>query len=177
MNCFQILVYGLKNDYKSYMQSSENILKPFFKIHFYCNAIFRISHFFFQIKLLPISKLFWGINRIIFSIDIDPGAKLNSGFVIFHGIGIVIGRYVIAEGNFRIYQGATLGGNNNKKSFYNGLLLSQPYIKDNVTIGINAVVLGPIVIGTGAIIGANTTVTKDVAPNSVVVGNNKVLNK
>lgn len=177
MNSFKSLFKGLRDDYNGYAKFSNSRIKPLFKIHYYCNVIFRISHFFYRIKLLPLAKILWGVNRFIYAIDIDPGAELNGGFVIIHGIGVVIGRYVISEGLFKIYQGATLGGNNDKESIYNGMLLRQPYIKDNVTIGINAAVLGPIVIGAGAVIGTNAVVTKEVMDNHVIVGNNKILRK
>ena len=44
-------------------------------------------------------------------------------------------------------------------------------MQDNVTIGSGAKLLGPITIGHGAKIGANTVVIHDVPPNSTVVGN------
>ena len=44
-------------------------------------------------------------------------------------------------------------------------------IEDDVLIGANAVVLEGIRIGRGAIIGAGSIVTKDVASNAVVAGN------
>jgi serine O-acetyltransferase len=175
MNSLIDLFKGLKNDYNGYARVDGSKIKPIFKIHYYCNVIFRISHFFFEIKLLPIAKILWGVNRFVYAIDIDPGAQLNGGFVIIHGIGIVIGRYVKSEGLFKIYQGATLGGNNDKEGIYEGVLLKQPYIKDNVIIGINSAVLGPIVIEEGAVIGANAVVTKNVAAGNIIVGNNKIL--
>jgi serine O-acetyltransferase len=46
----------------------------------------------------------------------------------------------------------------------------HPTIGDNVVIGSGAQVLGPIEVGAGAKIGANSVVTKDVAPGSTVVG-------
>ncbi|HMG07525.1 MAG TPA: hypothetical protein VK609_03395, partial [Mucilaginibacter sp.] len=165
----------IKNDYLAYAGYAKSMYKPFFKIHYYCNINFRLSHFFFHLKLLPISRLFWLFNRIIFSIDIDPGATLKGGFVIIHGIGIVIGRYVVSEGQFKIFHGATLGGNNGKEAVYNNKVLKQPYLKDNITIGINSSVLGPITIGSGVIIGSHAIVTKDVSDDCTIVGNNKVL--
>jgi serine O-acetyltransferase len=176
MNCFVSFFKGVRNDYRAYAASSSSI-KALFKIHFYCNVCFRISHFFFQIKLLPVARIFWLFNRVVFSIDIDPGAKLNGGMEIVHGIGVVIGRYVISEGRFKIYHGATLGGNNGKEAAYNNMVLKQPYIKDKVIIGINSAVLGPIVIGAGAVIGTHALVTKDVADNCTIIGNNKILTK
>lgn len=44
-------------------------------------------------------------------------------------------------------------------------------IEDKVWIGINSTVLPGVKIGHGAIIGANSVVTKDVAPNTIVAGN------
>jgi serine O-acetyltransferase len=44
-------------------------------------------------------------------------------------------------------------------------------VQDNVTIGSGAKLLGPITVGHGAKIGANTVVIHDVPPNSTVVGN------
>src|SRR5690606_17282917 len=47
----------------------------------------------------------------------------------------------------------------------------HPSVEDNVTIGSGAKLLGPIRIGHGSKIGANTVVIHDVPPNSTVVGN------
>ncbi|MCD7796026.1 MAG: sugar O-acetyltransferase [Alistipes sp.] len=44
-------------------------------------------------------------------------------------------------------------------------------IGDNVWIGINSTILPSVSIGCGAIIGANSVVTKDVPPMTVVAGN------
>ena len=46
-----------------------------------------------------------------------------------------------------------------------------PQIGNNVFIGANSVVIGEIIIGDGAIIGAGSVVTKDVPPNAIVIGN------
>jgi acetyltransferase-like isoleucine patch superfamily enzyme len=44
-------------------------------------------------------------------------------------------------------------------------------IGDFVDVGSNAVVIGSITVGDGAIIGAGAVVVKDVPPYAVVVGN------
>ncbi|RXG12922.1 serine O-acetyltransferase [Leeuwenhoekiella aestuarii] len=168
---------SLIDDYKAYAKHDESSLKPFFKIHLYCLMIFRISHLLYKWHLTPLSKIFWFINRIFFSIDIDPGARLKGGVVILHGTGIVIGRYVMSKGDFKIYQGATLGGNQGKESVYDGEKFSQPIIMNGSIIGINSAVLGPVVIGENTIVGTNTVVTKSVPENSIVVGINKILKK
>ena len=46
----------------------------------------------------------------------------------------------------------------------------HPTLMDNVVVGSGAQVLGPVVIGKNAKIGANAVVTKNVAENAVMVG-------
>ena len=64
-----------------------------------------------------------------------------------------------------LYQGVTLGGT----GFARGK--RHPTVGDDVTIGSGAKLLGPVIVGHGAKIGANTVVIEDVPPNSTVVGN------
>ena len=64
-----------------------------------------------------------------------------------------------------LYQGVTLGGT----GFQRGK--RHPTLGDNVTVGSGAKLLGPIAVGDGAKIGANTVVVEDVPPSSTVVGN------
>ncbi len=64
-----------------------------------------------------------------------------------------------------IYQGVTLGGT----GFQTGK--RHPTVGSNVVIGSGAKLLGPITVGDGAKIGANTVVIHDVPANSTVVGN------
>ena len=46
----------------------------------------------------------------------------------------------------------------------------SPTLMDNVVVGSGAQILGPVVVGKNAKIGANAVVTKDVDENSVMVG-------
>ena len=64
-----------------------------------------------------------------------------------------------------LFQGVTLGGT----GFAAGK--RHPTVEDNVTIGSGAKLLGPITVGHGAKVGANSVVIHDVPPNSTVVGN------
>ena len=82
-----------------------------------------------------------------------------------HGAGVVIGETSEIGDNVTLYQGVTLGGT----GFATGK--RHPTVEDNVTIGSGAKLLGPITIGHGAKIGANSVVITDVPPNSTVVGN------
>jgi serine O-acetyltransferase len=105
------------------------------------------------------------IVRAFTGIEIHPAASIGRGLFIDHGSGVVIGETADIGDNVTLYQGVTLGGT----GFATGK--RHPTVQDNVTIGSGAKLLGPITIGHGAKIGANSVVITDVPPNSTVVGN------
>ncbi len=105
------------------------------------------------------------LTRALTGIEIHPSAEIAAGLFIDHGAGVVIGETVEIGNNVTLYQGVTLGGT----GFATGK--RHPTVEDNVTIGSGAKLLGPITIGHGAKIGANSVVITDVPPNSTVVGN------
>ena len=103
-------------------------------------------------------------SRSLTGIEIHPCAQIGDGLFIDHGMGVVIGETAEVGENVTMYQGVTLGGT----GFATGK--RHPTVQDNVTIGSGAKLLGPITIGHGAKIGANSVVIHDVPPNSTVVG-------
>ena len=103
-------------------------------------------------------------SRSFTNIEIHPRAQIGDGLFIDHGTGVVIGETAEVGDNVTMYQGVTLGGT----GFATGK--RHPTAQDNVTIGSGAKLLGPITIGHGAKIGANSVVIHDVPPNSTVVG-------
>ena len=116
-----------------------------------------------SIPLLP--RAIAACARTLTGIEIHAAAKIGHGFFIDHGMGVVIGETAEIGDNVTIYQGVTLGGT----GFQGGK--RHPTVEDNVTIGSGAKLLGPITVGHGSKIGANTVVIHDVPPNSTVVGN------
>jgi serine O-acetyltransferase len=104
-------------------------------------------------------------TRAVTGIEIHPAAAIGDGLFIDHGSGVVIGETAEIGANVTLYQGVTLGGT----GFARGK--RHPTLEDNVTVGSGAKLLGPITVGHGAKIGANTVVVSDVPPNATVVGN------
>src|ERR671923_2041761 len=104
------------------------------------------------------------VSRSLTGIEIHPAARVGDGLFIDHGMGVVIGETAEVGENVTMYQGVTLGGT----GFATGK--RHPTVEDNVTIGSGAKLLGPITIGHGSKIGANSVVIHDVPPNSTVVG-------
>ena len=85
-------------------------------------------------------------------------------FFIDHGMGVVIGETAEIGDDVLIYQGVVLGGTSLEKK------KRHPNIGNNVVIGAAAILLGPITVGEGARVGANSVVVKSVPPGATVVG-------
>jgi serine O-acetyltransferase len=125
----------------------------------------RIAHALHaaEVPTLPLA-ISYG-SRAVTGIEIHPAATIGDDFFIDHGSGVVIGETAEIGDRVTLYQGVTLGGT----GFARGK--RHPTVGDNVTVGSGAKLLGPIEVGHGAKIGANTVVIEDVPPNSTVVGN------
>jgi serine O-acetyltransferase len=125
----------------------------------------RVAHALHQAGVPLVPRTIAAVSRSFSGIEIHPAAEIGSGFFVDHGMGVVIGETAQVGDRVTLYQGVTLGGT----GFATGK--RHPTVQDNVTIGSGAKLLGPITIGHGSKIGANTVVIHDVPPNSTVVGN------
>jgi serine O-acetyltransferase len=125
----------------------------------------RVAHVLHDAGVPMVPRTIAMATRAITGIEIHPAANVGEGLFIDHGNGVVIGETADIGENVTLYQGVTLGGT----GFATGK--RHPTVQDNVTIGSGAKLLGPITIGHGAKIGANSVVIHDVPPNSTVVGN------
>lgn len=124
----------------------------------------RLAHLFWRIKLYWIARVTSYLSRIITGIEIHPGAIIGRRFFIDHGMGVVIGETAIIGDDCTIYHGVTLGGTSWKQG------KRHPTLEDKVVIGAGAKILGPITIGSGAKIGSNAVVVKDIPKNATAVG-------
>jgi serine O-acetyltransferase len=126
---------------------------------------YRIAHALHGAGVPLLPRAIALLARAVTGIEIHPAASIGAGLFIDHGSGVVIGETADIGNDVTLYQGVTLGGT----GFATGK--RHPTVQDNVTIGSGAKLLGPIVVGHGAKIGANTVVITDVPPNATVVGN------
>ena len=111
------------------------------------------------------------LSRFFTGIEIHPKAKIGKNFFIDHGMGVVIGETSEIGDNVTIYHAVTLGGispsiNSDEQRY----VKRHPTLKNNAVIGSGAQILGPVIVGENAKIGANAVVTKDVPANAVMVG-------
>jgi serine O-acetyltransferase len=125
----------------------------------------RVSHALFRAGVPLVPRVLSNATRMVTGVEIHPAATIGRDFFIDHGTGVVIGETAEIGDCVTLYQGVTLGGT----GFARGK--RHPTVEDNVTIGSGAKLLGPIRVGHGAKIGANSVVIHDVPSNSTVVGN------
>lgn len=102
----------------------------------------------------------------IFRVEVPATAHIEPGLVLPHPGGIVLGSAKIGR-NVVIFQNVTLGAR-----AFDGAhdLTTRPSLEDNVIIGAGAVVLGPVTVGSGATVAANSLVTRDVPPGATALG-------
>jgi serine O-acetyltransferase len=125
----------------------------------------RVAHALWEADLPFVPRAIAYTSRSVTGVEIHPAAQIGSDFFIDHGSGVVIGETADIGDRVTLYQGVTLGGT----GFARGK--RHPTLKDDVTVGSGAKLLGPIEVGDGAKVGANTVVVEDVPPSSTVVGN------
>lgn len=132
-------------------------------------TMYRFNHILWQHKFYLTARILSQITRFFTGIEIHPGAQIGAGFMIDHGMGVVIGETTEIGNNVTLYHDVTLGGR--KLYDENGKKLEKrhPTIKDNVVIGSGAQILGPITLGNNVKVGSNAIVINDVPDNCTVV--------
>lgn len=109
--------------------------------------------------LSPLEMVFNKVNAASGCI-IGRGTEFGPGFVLIHSNGVVINGAVRGGENVHIEHQVTIGAEKRQ----------SPVIGNGVFIGAGAKIVGPVTIGDNARVGANAVVTKDVPPDTTVVG-------
>lgn len=126
-------------------------------------AFHRAGQFLARVGLKRVARGLDYASRLLFCCwfphDIRVGANLVLGY---GGLGIVIHKDAVLGDNVHIDQHVTIGGT--------GTVSGVPRICSGVYIGAGAKVLGPILVGERAVIGANAVVLENVPCDAVVVG-------
>lgn len=140
--------------------SWEVFLYPSFIVQIY----YKLAHFFYLHKHYFLARYLSEKGKRKTGIEIHPGAIIGHNLFIDHGSGVVIGETAIIGDGVILHHGVTLGGISDSKG------KRHPTLEDNVLVGAHAQILGNIVIGQNARVGAGAVVLKNVLPNTTVVG-------
>jgi serine O-acetyltransferase len=125
----------------------------------------RVAHALHEAGVPMVPHALANTSRVLTGVEIHPAARIGDALFIDHGAGVVIGETAEIGDNVTMYQGVTLGGT----GFARGK--RHPTVADDVVLGSGAKLLGPISVGEGSKVGANSVVIHDVPPRSTVVGN------
>ena len=131
----------------------------------------RLANKLWKIKMYLLARIISQLSRFLTGIEIHPAANIGKNLFIDHGMGVVIGETSEIGNNVTLYHAVTLGGvSPSIDSESQRKMKRHPTIEDNAVVGSGAQILGPIIIGQNAKIGANAVVTKNVAKNAIMVG-------
>ncbi len=138
---------------------------------FHAVLVHRITHRLWHARWFLLARFLSNVAHVLTGIEIHPAAKIGKGFFIDHGNGVVIGETAEIGDNVTLYHDVTLGGISPAVDSASQVNVKRhPTLRDGVIIGSGAQVLGPIVVGDNARVGANSVVLKDVPPGATVVG-------
>ncbi|WP_417511583.1 serine O-acetyltransferase [Methylophaga sp.] len=110
-------------------------------------------------KIAVLRYRFWSV---VSGADIPLNLNIGGGISMPHANGIVIHPSAVIGVNCLIHQQVTLGVKRHEAK--------APTLLGHVDIGAGAKIIGNIIIGKHALIGANSVVTKDVPDFAIVAG-------
>lgn len=94
----------------------------------------------------------------LYSCEVMPGARIGPRLRLPHPFGIMIANDVVIGSDVSLAHNVTLGSDLSHEG--------QPRIGNGVTVLPGAVVAGPIEVGDGALVGANSVLLEDLAPGA-----------
>lgn len=106
------------------------------------------------------------INMLLFRIEVPARASIGRGLVLPHPGGLVLGSASIGD-DVTIFQNVTLGARHFDGDYNLSL---RPVLHARVTVGAGAAILGPVTIGEGATVAANSLVLTDVPSGYTAMG-------
>jgi putative colanic acid biosynthesis acetyltransferase WcaB len=122
---------------------------------------------FLSILLIPYLLFYRIFVEWILGIGLPYKTKIGAGLKLFHGQALVINEGTIIGANCLLRHSTTVGN----IIYRDGTVSQCPIIGDNVEVGANVCILGPISIGDHTIIAAGSIVIRNVPNNCMVAGN------
>lgn len=131
---------------------------------FHALESYRVAHWLWRRGRRALAMLLQSRISAALAVDIHPAARIGKAVMFDHATGIVIGETAEVADNVSILHGVTLGGTGKEAGE------RHPKVRDGVMIGAGAKLLGNIVVGRGAKVGAGSVVLANVPPHCTVAG-------
>lgn len=131
----------------------------------WCVQLHAVAHWLCARRCWVLGRMVQMVNRMLTGADIDPLADVSLGVLIPHTVGVVVGETAIVEAGAILMPHVVLGATDSSSSGRR-----HPHVCAGAMIGAGAVVLGAVVVGECATVGANAVVVKDVPAGVTVTG-------
>jgi serine O-acetyltransferase len=131
---------------------------------FHAIQAYRVGHWLWEDGRVALALHLQNRVSEVFAVDIHPAARIGAGIFVDHGTGVVIGETAVVDDDVSMLHGVTLGGTGKETGD------RHPKVRRGVLISVGAKVLGNVVIGEGAKIGAGSVVLTDIPPHTTAVG-------
>lgn len=135
---------------------------------FWVTALYRFGSFAEHLNRGPTRTLLLGMHRVLSlppaffrGVYLPSGAVIGPGLALPHAQNLILGSQCQIGRNCAIYHDVTLGRQRWKPG--------EPKLGDRVCVFAGAKIFGNVVVGDHSEVGANTVVTHDIPPDSVVV--------
>lgn len=118
--------------------------------------LYRIARFFATHRMRPLAELVNSFSRLVTHTDLSPWSSIAPGFLLYHGLGTVVGKGANVGRRALICHGVSVGG---------GATLG-----DDVKVWAGAQILAQVTIGDRTEVSANAVVTGDFPADSILFG-------
>ncbi len=160
--------YAIRDDLKAVIErdsACHELYLPFLYFKgFHALQTYRVAHWLWQQKREHLALFLQSRMSQKFGVDIHPAARFGRGILLDHATGLVVGETAVVGNQVSILQSVTLGGTGKVDGD------RHPKIGDGVLISAGAKILGNIIVGEGAKVGAGSVVLKEVPPHTTVAG-------
>jgi len=145
--------------------AADTLIEPllFYK-GFHAISAYRAAHQLWNSGRRTLARMLQSMISEALAVDIHPAASIGCGILLDHATSFVAGETSVIEDDVSILHEVTLGGTGKEHGD------RHPIVRSGVLIGAGAKILGRVIIGEGAKIGAGSVVLSDIAPHTTVVG-------
>jgi serine O-acetyltransferase len=123
----------------------------------------RVSFALQRKGLTPFSRFIELAVRLVYGACLPAKTSIAPSVFFYHNaLGVVLNHTCVISDGCQIGTHVLLGGNGDQKG--------APHLDEDVVVHAGAKLIGPIRVGRGAVIGANSVVMSDVPERSLVTG-------
>jgi len=130
---------------------------------FFTVLVYRVAHRLDKKGWPRLAKLIWRFNVFQSGCYMHLYANVGHSLLLPHPVAVLFGEGAIIGDRVTLYQNVSLG-----RGMSDG---RYPTIEDDAVICPNTVIIGGVIVGKHALVGAGSIVTKDVPPYAIVAGN------